>query len=141
MTLRGSAALAGRTEADGQHRLRVGGIGKPRVEASFIPEVVDRMLEVPDAASFAAIRFLQGVLGRRWGGSTGTNLWGALALPAELHAAGRPGSVVTLICDGGDRYLGTYFDDGWLASNGLDIAPHLEALRLAWSRGAWSAVT
>ena len=32
--------------------------------------------------------------------------------------------MVTLICDGGERYRGTYYDDGWLAEQGLDIAPH-----------------
>ena len=28
-----------------------------------------------------------------------------------------------MICDGGERYLGTYYDDRWLAANGFDIAP------------------
>ena len=36
------------------------------------------------------------VLGRRVGGSTGTNLWGAFGLIAQMRAAGRTGSVVTL---------------------------------------------
>jgi cysteine synthase len=44
---------------------RVEGIGRPRVEASFLPDVVDRVLKVPDAASFAALRFLHQVIGRK----------------------------------------------------------------------------
>jgi cysteine synthase A len=115
----------------------VEGIGRPRVEPSFLREVVDRMIRVPDAASFAGVRFLHSALGRRCGGSTGTNLWGALQLMAEMHADGQAGSVVTLICDGGSRYLDTYFDDGWLADHGYDISPHLEVLERVFETGVW----
>ena len=58
------------------------------------------------------------MLGRRVGGSTGTNLWGAFALIAEMRAAGEPGSVVTLLCDGGERYIDTYYSDAWWPSTG-----------------------
>ena len=99
---------------------RIEGIGRPRVEPSFLPDVVDRMMTVPDAASIAAARHVSAVLGRRVGPSTGTNLWGAFGLLAEMVADGRSGSVVTLIADSGDRYTDTYFSDEWLASAGLD---------------------
>ncbi len=99
---------------------RIEGIGRPRVEPSFLPHVVDRMITVPDAASVAAARHVSAVLGRRVGPSTGTNLWGAFCLLAEMVADGRSGSVVTLIADSGDRYTDTYFSDEWLASAGLD---------------------
>jgi cysteine synthase A len=62
------------------------GIGRPRVEPSFVPSVVDRMIKVPDAASIAASRFLCEILGRRCGPSTGTNLVGSFELIAELAA-------------------------------------------------------
>jgi len=94
---------------------RIEGIGRPRVEPSFLPGVVDRMIAVPDAASIAAARAVEEVLGRRVGASTGTNLWGALTLAEELRDAGERGSIVTLLCDGGERYAATYFDDAWLA--------------------------
>lgn len=68
---------------------RIEGIGRPRVEPSFLPDVVDRMVSVPDAASIAAARHASTVLGRRVGASTGTNLWGAFGLIAEMVAAGR----------------------------------------------------
>src|SRR5690606_34412492 len=93
---------------------RIEGIGRPRVEPSFVPQVVDRMMRVPDAASIAAMRRGSRVLGRRVGGSTGTNLWGAFGLIGEMLAEGRSGSVVTLLCDGGERYTDTYFSDDWL---------------------------
>ena len=39
------------------------------------------------------------------------------------------GSVVTLICDNGDRYLDTYFSDDWLAANAIDWRPEYDRLR------------
>ncbi|OZC71355.1 cysteine synthase [Rhodococcus sp. 06-462-5] len=100
---------------------RIEGIGRPRVEPSFVGQVIDRMIAVPDAASVAAARFTSNALGKRVGGSTGTNIWGAFGLIAEMIAAGRSGSVVTLLCDGGDRYSQTYFDDAWVSNQGMDL--------------------
>jgi len=100
------------------------GIGRPRVEPSFVPEVIERMIQVPNAASLAAMRYLERLLGRRYGGSTGTNVFGALQLIAEMEAAGESGSVVTLACDPGDRYLDTYYDDDWVAAQGYDLSQH-----------------
>jgi cysteine synthase len=99
---------------------RIEGIGRPRVEPSFLPSVVDRMISVPDAASVAAARHVSKVLGRKVGPSTGTNICGAFELLAEMVADGISGSVVTLLADSGDRYADTYFNDDWLASMGLD---------------------
>ena len=88
-----------------------------------MPTIVDRMICVPDAASLAAMRELERTTGRRAGGSTGTNLWGAFQLVAEMVAAGRTGSVVTLLCDGGERYAHTYYADDWVAGPGPRPGP------------------
>ena len=45
-----------------------------------------------------------------------------------MIAAGRRGSVVSLLCDGGDRYSQTYFDDTWVANQGMDLADPTAAL-------------
>jgi len=116
---------------------RIEGIGRPRVEPSFVPEVVDRMVRVPDAASIAAMRHASATLGRRVGGSTGTNLWGAFGLIAEMLAAGHEGSVVTLLCDGGERYADTYFSDEWVAAEGMDLAGPLAVLEKFSATGRW----
>ncbi len=108
---------------------RIEGIGRPRVEASFLPAVVDRMIQVPDAASIAAMRAGSAVLGRRVGGSTGTNLWGVFGLIAEMRAEGRTGSVVSLICDGGERYADTYYSDAWVAEQGLALDGPLATIK------------
>jgi cysteine synthase A len=116
---------------------RIEGIGRPRVEPSFLPDVVDRMIAVPDAASIAAARHVSAVLGRRVGPSTGTNLWGAFELLAEMIAERRSGSVVTLLADSGDRYADTYFSDEWLTSQGLDPSAFSEVLVEFERSGRW----
>ncbi|MET8876652.1 PLP-dependent cysteine synthase family protein [Nocardia sp. NPDC004604] len=137
-----SAFFGGYETADAGYQTgmpsRIEGIGRPRVEPSFIGQVVDRMIEVPDAASIAAARHASRVIGRRVGGSTGTNLWGAFALIAEMIGAGRSGSVVTLLCDGGDRYAGTYFDDAWVEAQGLSLAEPAAVLDKFTATGIWS---
>ncbi|MQA26015.1 MAG: PLP-dependent cysteine synthase family protein, partial [Micromonosporaceae bacterium] len=116
---------------------RIEGIGRPRVEPSFVPSIVDRMVQVPDAASLAAMRVASELLGRRVGGSTGTNLWGAFGLIAEMRAAGQTGSVVTLLCDSGERYAYTYFSDEWVAEQGLDLRPYVETAQSFLATGEW----
>ncbi|MGH3859017.1 PLP-dependent cysteine synthase family protein [Actinokineospora sp.] len=127
------------TEPDltGSRGSRIEGIGRPRVEPSFLGQVIDRMIKVPDAASIAVIRVVEELIGRRAGGSTGTNLWGAFQIIAELKAAGMSGSVVTLLCDGGERYSHTYYDDAWVAAQGLDIEPYQEFVRHFLATGEW----
>ncbi|AQT82014.1 lyase [Mycolicibacterium litorale] len=107
---------------------RIEGIGRPRVEPSFLPDVVDRMESVPDSASIAAAHHVSRVLGRRVGPSTGTNVWGAFGLLAEMAANGVSGSVVTLIADSGDRYADTYFNPEWLSAHDLDPTGYAGAL-------------
>lgn len=102
------------------------GIGRTRVEPSFIPDLVDRMIVVPDAASIAAARVTSSVLGRACGGSTGTNMWACMQLIDEMEIRNERGSIVTLLCDSGERYRSTLFDDAWLAARGIDITSELE---------------
>lgn len=111
------------------------GIGRQRLEPSFVPELIDRAFAVPDAASIAAARALSRKLGRPCGGSTGTNLWAAAQLMSEMVAQGEAGSLVTLLCDSGARYAGTYFDDGWIAEQKLDLAPHEDRLARFFETG------
>jgi cysteine synthase len=116
---------------------RIEGIGRPRVEPSFVPTIVDAMVCVPDAASIAAMRWCSKVTGRLVGGSTGTAMWGALRLVASMHTSGTPGSVVTLLCDAGERYASTYYDDRWLIEHDLDIAPYAATLDRFYDTGEW----
>lgn len=92
---------------------RIEGIGRPRVEPSFIRETVDRAMRVPDLDSLAAMRLMSQWIGRRVGPSTGTNLVGVLRLMREMRNNAQQGSIVSLICDSGDRYEHLY-DDTWV---------------------------
>ena len=116
---------------------RVEGIGRPRVEPSFVCSVVDRMISVPDEATFGTLRFLRKLLNRRCGGSTGTNLYAAFQIIAELAKRDEPASVVSMICDGGERYLDTYHSDAWLSENGFCIEPVIAQLDTFYKTGRW----
>ncbi|WP_371224189.1 PLP-dependent cysteine synthase family protein [Roseovarius sp. 2305UL8-3] len=105
------------------------GIGRPKVEKSFQPSVIDEMLQVPDSASIATIWWLEKRIGRKAGPSTGTNLWGALKVAEGMLERGEQGSIVTLLCDGGERYLDTHYNPDWVAEKIGDPAPYLAALQ------------
>jgi len=82
------------------------------------------MIKIPDAASIAAMHVLSERLFRRVGGSTGTNFFGLCWIAAAMLKEGREGSLVSLICDSGDRYAATYYNPEWLDKNGIDITPY-----------------
>lgn len=107
---------------------RIEGIGRPRVEKSFQPDVIDEMMKVPDAASVATALWLESLIGRKPGASTGTNLWGALHVAREMMSKGQKGSIVSLMCDSGDRYLNTYYNPIWVDSTIGDIRVYMDEL-------------
>ena len=109
------------TRAEGP-TARIEGIGRPRVEPSFVPDVIDRMEVVEDVASIAAARALSRHLGRQVGGSTGTNLVAVARLADEMARAGERGSIVSILCDSGERYASTYYCAEWLSGQGFDTA-------------------
>lgn len=126
----------GRAATTPSRASRIEGIGRSRVEPSFIPDVVDRVITVPDAASVAAMNLLRHA-GIDAGPSTGTNLIGVLRLACEVKASGAAGSIVSLVCDAGSRYTGSYRNQQWLAEQGLDPQPVTDALQRAWEEGIW----
>jgi len=115
---------------------RIEGIGRPQVEASFIPGCVDAMLKVPDALSLAGMRLVNRQLGRCAGGSTGTNFIGVLHTAHTMRARGQRGSIVTILCDGGERYRHSYYNPDWYQAQGIDIADADAAIHAAFNGGA-----
>jgi cysteine synthase A len=108
---------------------RIEGIGRPRVEASFIRTLVNRMMEVPDVESVAAMRVLSQLLGRKVGPSTGTNFVGMLTLAQEMREQGQSGSILSLLCDAGERYLPSYHDAAWVALHMGDCSAATERIQ------------
>jgi cysteine synthase A len=45
--------------------------------------------------------------------------------------------VVTLICDGGERYADTYYSDAWVTGQGIVLEPQLAAIDRFLSTGSW----
>lgn len=107
----------------------VEGIGRPQVSPSFLPDIIDRMIQVPNAASYAAIHLLEDLVGKRYGGSTGTNFYGACLLMDEMARRDERGSLVLIGCDAGELYRETYYNPVWRREQGADIQPHLDRLR------------
>lgn len=117
---------------------RIEGIGRPRVEPSFVPGVIDAMFEVRDSASVAAMNHFAQLTGLQAGPSTGTNLWGVWQLIAQMIQRGESGSVVTLMCDGAERYVGSYDNPAWLAEKGLDPVPHTAQIETFFETAKWA---
>jgi cysteine synthase len=101
---------------------RIEGIGRPRVEPSFIRTLVDAVQVVPNVESVAAMRVLSGLLGFPVGPSTGTHFAAMLALAATMRARGEQGALLSLVCDSGLRYGNTYHDRAWVAAQFGDTA-------------------
>ena len=88
--------------------------------------MIDRLLD-------ASVRFRWAVLAL----TALVALYGAFQLIARMRAAGETGSVVTLICDSGIRYTGTYYSDEWVAAQGWDLAPHRARMERFLETGDW----
>jgi cysteine synthase A len=74
------------------------------------------------------MQVLSRLLGRRVGASTGSNFIGVCWAASRMRSEARSGSIVSLICDSGERYAESYYNPGWLLAQGLDPAPHVARL-------------
>lgn len=99
----------------------VEGIGEDFWPTTYDTEVIDRVIAVTDADSFAMARHVTHAEGLLIGGSGGTAVTGAFRVAAELDAAGRGAEslVVTVIPDSGRGYLSRVFDDDWLTEKNV----------------------
>jgi cystathionine beta-synthase len=94
----------------------VEGIGEDFIPPNLDLSVIDDGVVVSDAEAFAAVNELlrtEGILG---GSSTGTLLAGALKWCRQQT---EPKTVVTFVCDTGNKYPAKAFDQAWLVEQGL----------------------
>jgi cysteine synthase A len=62
-------------------------------------------------------------------------MWAVAQLVREMVDRGQAGSIVTLLCDSGERYRSTILDDSWLLSRGLNIRPEEDAMERFFDTG------
>ena len=99
------------------------GIGLGRVTAIIETAKVDDAFLIPDEESVRVIYDLVEHEGLCLGGSTGVNVAGAIRLAKQLG----PGkTVVTLLCDSGNRYLSKLFNPEFMRSKNLPVPDWLE---------------
>ncbi len=94
----------------------VEGVGEDMWPLAYDPSVVDEVIAVSDAESFAMTRRLALEEGLLVGGSCGMAVVAALRAARDLPA---DAVVVVLLPDGGRGYLSKIFDDTWMASYGF----------------------
>lgn len=93
----------------GPHKIQ--GIGAGFVPGVLNTDVYDEVLTCPSDEAFAMARRLARESGILVGISAGANVWGALQVARRPESAGT--TIVTFLCDTGERYLTTpgLFDD------------------------------
>ncbi|MGY9072526.1 MAG: cystathionine beta-synthase [Acidimicrobiales bacterium] len=94
----------------------VEGVGEDFWPDTYHADVIDDVIAISDADSFAMARKVTEEEGIHIGGSGGTAVAAALQLAEGLTA---DDLVVVLIPDGGRGYLSRLFDDEWMATMGF----------------------
>ena len=99
------------------------GIGVNRITGNLQGLTVDHSFRIEDAEALSIIFGLARNEGLTLGPSSGVNVAGAIRLARELG----PGhTVVTLLCDHGQRYAGKIYNAGFLRSKGFEVPAWLE---------------
>ncbi len=92
------------------------GIGNSRVTANLEGAPIDAAVRIDDQSALDTIYQLLWREGLFLGGSVGINVAGAVETARRLG----PGhTIVTVLCDSGDRYRSRLYDGDWLATKGL----------------------
>jgi cysteine synthase A len=102
------------------------GIGQGRITANLEGFTPDFAYRIPDAEALPLIFDLVEKEGLCLGGSTGINIAGAIRLARDLG----PGhTIVTILCDYGNRYQSKLFNPDFLKSKGLPVPAWLTQKR------------
>lgn len=99
------------------------GIGQGRVTANIEGVRFDDAYRVPDAEALPILFGLIEEEGLCLGGSAGINIAGAIRLARDMG----PGhTIVTILCDYGNRYASKLYNPAFLRSKGLPVARWME---------------
>lgn len=99
------------------------GIGQGRITANLEGLTIDHAYRISDEEMLLAIFDLMEFEGLVMGGSTGVNVAGAIRMAKDLG----PGhTIVTVLCDHGQRYQSKIFNPSFLREKGLPAPSWLE---------------
>ncbi|MCB9957504.1 MAG: cysteine synthase A [Rhodospirillaceae bacterium] len=98
------------------------GIGQGRITANLADAPIDDAQRVSDEEALSTLFGLLQDEGLLLGGSSGINVAGAVRL---ANAMGPGHTIVTILCDGGQRYLSKLFNPDFLRSKNLPVPPSL----------------
>jgi len=99
------------------------GIGQGRITANLEGVAVDVPFQVPDEEALPILFDLLTEEGLCLGGSSGINVAGAIRLAQHMG----PGhTIVTLLCDSGQRYMSKLYNPAFLREKGLPTPSWLE---------------
>jgi len=101
------------------------GIGQGRVTKNIEGVKVDRAYRIPDQTGLTIVYQLLREEGLFLGLSSGINVAGAVRYAKE---SGPGQTIVTVLCDSGQKYQSTLFNRDWLASNHLDLDLPLQSI-------------
>lgn len=96
-----SAVISG--ESPGAHKIQ--GIGAGIIPSNLNTNIIDEIILVEDEAAFETSSTLTKTAGLIVGISSGANIWAAKQL--ALRSENRGKTIVTILCDTGERYLST----------------------------------
>lgn len=99
------------------------GIGQGRITANLEDVAVDYACRVPDAEALSVLFKLVEEEGLCLGGSAGINVAGAMHMAREL---GPGNTIVTILCDYGNRYQSKLFNPDFLRSKDLPVPQWME---------------
>lgn len=106
----------GKIPEGGNCNYNLEGIGEDHLAKAMNFKIVDDVMQVKDKDAFATARELAQKEGILAGGSSGANVWAAIELAKSLKA---PATIVTILPDGGIKYLSKMYNDEWMKSHNL----------------------
>jgi len=108
----------GKLEAEGGSITE--GIGQGRITENLKDIIVDKAYQVSDKEALEVIFELNQLEGICLGGSSGINIAGAIRMAREMG----PGhTIVTILCDYGQRYQSKVYNPEFLREKGLPVPP------------------